>query len=369
MPTNKNAAIRYMYLDQLLSDIHREYTCRDLVEKVNDKLNFAGFGSIWTGDPDDIANAKRLIQLDLEALQDEPFNMEIDHSRKIGTAPVYRYADPTKTLFSKQLTDDEKRLLLEVLNTLGQFTGLDNFEWIEDLRERLRDKRSFGNSNPLSGNFTDDTYCNVIMSFEENKYLRNKEYLPKLFSCIAHHQTITVPYKRFHDSEIKNLTVFPYMLKQYSNRWYLLCTPTKTDQGLYDPELVLSLPLDRFEGEVIVHNEIPYVKCAIDLEERFEEIIGITYRKENPVEKIVLAVRNDMFPYIDTKPLHETQKNCTDSIYQMEGYKTISIECRYNYELLSKLYSYGDELVVLAPESLKNKVVDRLNKQYALYNS
>ena len=367
MPTNKNAVIRYMYLDELLSDRHHEYTCRNLVEKVNEKMTFAGYGSIWSGDPDDYASAKRVIQLDLEALQDEPFNMEIDSSKKIGTAPIYRYADPTKTLFTQQISVDEKLLLLEVLNTLGKFSGLDNFKWLEDLRERLRDKRSFGNANPLTGISIDDSDGRVMMSFEENKYLRNKEYLPQLFSYIARHQTISVPYKKFNDSVTKHFTVYPYMLKQYSTRWYLLCTPAKSKEFDYKPDMILSLPLDRFEGAVTACGDVPFIECAVDLEERFEEIIGITYKEKNPIEKIILAVRDDAYPYIDTKPLHETQKKCTDSQHQIDGYKTISIECRDNHELISKLCSYGDALIVLAPEGIRNEIVEILKKQQLLY--
>lgn len=367
MPTNKNAAIRYMYLDKLLSDRLHEYTCRDLVREVNDRMTFDGHGSIWSGDPDDYASAKRLIQIDLQALQDEPFNMEIDSSKKIGTAPIYRYADPTKTLFTQQISDDEKLLLLEVLNTLGKFSGLDNFNWLEDLRERLRNKRSFGNANPLVGYSIDNSDTKAIMSFEENLYLRNKEYLPLLFSCIARHLTISVPYKKFNDSEIKSFTVYPYMLKQYATRWYLLCTPTRSEQYDYKPDLILSLPIDRFEGEVTVCEDVPFIKCAVDLEERFEEIIGITYKEKNPVEKIILAVRNDAYPYIDTKPLHETQKKCIDPQYQIDGYKTISIECRDNHELISKLCSYGDDLIVLAPEGIRDEIVEILKKQQKIY--
>lgn len=367
MPTNKNAVIRYMYLDDLLSDRHHEYTCRNLVEKVNDKMTKAGYGSIWSGDPDDYASAKRLIQLDLEALQEDPFNMEIDSSKKIGTAPIYRYADPTKTLFTQQISDDEKLLLLEVLNTLGKFSGLDNFKWLEDLRERLRDKRSFGNANPLTGISINNAETKAIMSFEENPYLHNKDYLPQLFSYIARRQTIIVPYKKFHDLETEHYTVFPYMLKQYATRWYLLCTPAKSEQYDYKPDLILSLPIDRFEGEVTACGDIPFIECAVNLEEMFEEIIGITYKEKNPVEKIIIAVRNDAFPYIDTKPLHETQTKCTDPQYQIDGYKTIFIKCRDNHELISKLCSYGDDLIVLAPEGIRNEIVEILKKQWKSY--
>ena len=114
MPLNKNAIIRYMYLDQLLSDRYNKYTCRDLFMKVNERLELDGFPTIG-GDPSDyeryILSGKRVIQQDILAMQDSPFNMEIDSSEKLFGAPVYRYCDQTRTLFSKPLYDEEKRLL------------------------------------------------------------------------------------------------------------------------------------------------------------------------------------------------------------------------------------------------------------------
>ena len=46
MPSNKNAVIRYMFLDQMLSDRYHKYTCEDLLKKVNEKLDFAGYPTI-----------------------------------------------------------------------------------------------------------------------------------------------------------------------------------------------------------------------------------------------------------------------------------------------------------------------------------
>ena len=147
MPSNKNAVIRYMYLDQMLSDRYNKYTCEDLLKKVNERLTLAGYPTIG-GDQSDydryLRSGKRVIQLDLQALQEAPFNMEIDSSEKLYGSPVYRYADQTQSLFSKPLSDDEKRLLQEVLNTLGQFSGLDSFGWLNDLQEKLNDHHAFG---------------------------------------------------------------------------------------------------------------------------------------------------------------------------------------------------------------------------------
>ncbi len=46
MPTNKNALIRYKYLDRLLSDHHHYYDIHDLTEQVNTMLYDDGFPEV-----------------------------------------------------------------------------------------------------------------------------------------------------------------------------------------------------------------------------------------------------------------------------------------------------------------------------------
>ena len=377
MANNKNAVIRYLFLDDLLSDQKRQYTCLDLLLKCNAKLIEAGYAPICSGNAsrredvnamnsEDYKSGKRLIQMDIKALQEEPFNMEIDNSERIDGAPVYKYKDPTRRLFKKQLSDDEKKLLKEVLNTLGKFSGVDSFAWIQDLKEKLSDSRSFGDSRLCPGS-VEEIDDRTIISFETNEYLKNKEYLSQLFYYISNRQTITVKYQKFTESEAKSYTVYPYMLKQYSNRWYLLCTPAGDDTWKYDPELIMNLPLDRFAGEIKPEKRRKFRECAVDLNERFEDIVGITYMKENPVDKIIFAIKMDAVPFIETKPIHESQKICLDMAYHVDGYKTFSIECRYNYELLATLSSFGEELIVLTPSHLREKMLARIQEQLAGY--
>jgi hypothetical protein len=46
MPTNKNAFIRYKYLDRLLSDHYHYYDIHDLTDKVNEMLCNDGFKKV-----------------------------------------------------------------------------------------------------------------------------------------------------------------------------------------------------------------------------------------------------------------------------------------------------------------------------------
>ena len=360
MPSNKNAVIRYMYLDQMLSDRYHKYTCEDLLVKVNERLEFAGYPTIG-GDRSDydryIKSGKRVIQLDIQALQETPFNMVIDSSERIDGAPVYRYADQTQSLFSKQISDDEKRLLQEVLNTLGQFSGLDNFEWLQDLQDKLNDKRSFGR-----GEYElDERQGRKIISFSTNEYLVGKDYLGLLFSLISNKKVVDVAYQPFGQEE-RVIRLYPYLLKQYNDRWYLIGTPLGTEQKEYRKDFYVNLPLDRMNSIQAVEG-LEYIECEEGFEERYEDIIGVTYYDKKP-DKVILAVKESFCEYVETSPLHgsqtrlraEEQAKMHARYPALEGYSFYMLELRLNREFYSTVYRLCPEVVIVSPEEVRDKM-------------
>ena len=73
MPTNKNALIRYKYLDRLLSDHHHYYDIHDLTEKVNEYLDGERLKTV----------TQRCIEKDLLNMQGL-FCAPIEHEKKNG---------------------------------------------------------------------------------------------------------------------------------------------------------------------------------------------------------------------------------------------------------------------------------------------
>lgn len=362
MPSNKNAVIRYMYLDQMLSDRYNKYTCEDLLKKVNERLTLAGYPTIG-GDQSDydryLRSGKRVIQLDLQALQEAPFNMEIDSSEKLYGSPVYRYADQTQSLFSKPLSDDEKRLLQEVLNTLGQFSGLDSFGWLNDLQEKLNDHHAFGR-----GDYDRDMIQpRKIISFSSNDYLEGKDYLGTLFTLISNKKVVDVEYEPFGESS-RTIRLYPYLLKQYNDRWYLIGTPLATEEYPYREDFYINLALDRIKGVTAV-NGIEYVDCNEEFEERFEDIIGVSWIKEEDQREIILAVKESYTGYVDTKPLHGSQVKLTidQQVLLHERYKAFhsytfySLYLKPNRELYNIIYRNGDNIILISPDSIRENMI------------
>ena len=346
----------------MLSDQHHYYTRSQLLNSVNDSLK---------GIDEALQVSKRTIEMDLRDMEDI-FHIDLDESKVINGKKVIRYADQTRSIFSKPLSDDEKMLLNEVLSTLGQFSGLDNFVWLDDLKTKLGNQLSFGGSEFDARNGASQR---KVISFSSNEFLQNKEYLGWFFSAITNKKVVSITYRKFDAEKAQVIIAYPYMLKQYRDRWYLLCTPTCDKILPYNPHFIANIPLDRIEGYEEVQN-IPYVECQVDIDELFDDIVGVTYYWDKPVEHVVFAIHKTSANFIRTKPIHpyqaELSKEDQTKLRQehplLKEYAFFSLDCKLNYELLSLFKSYGPNLVVLSPKSLREEMKECVMRQLELYS-
>lgn len=340
MPTNKNAVIRYRYIDELLSNRHKRYSTAEITEIVNEKLVRDGYSEVGL----------RCIQKDIKALEEEVFFAEITRENIAGKECVY-YTDPSYSIFTKKLSADEEKLLSEVLNTIGQFDGLDNFEWLDALKQRL---------NICEGRH--------IISFANNPDLHNSNLLGKLFTAISNKVVINLSYHTFRDPEnIRQVALHPYLLKQYNNRWYLL--------GAAEDGYILNFALDRID-DIESMPSVKYMESDEGLDERFYDIVGVTLPQDEQVEKILLWVSESQYPYIETKPLHGSQRairgSRAEQLHKEYGFSDghfIELRCIVNTELKQLIASFIDQVVVLTPTSLRNEMAERVEALLKRYNS
>ena len=108
---------------------------------------------------------------------------------------------------------------------------------------------------------------------------------------------------------------------------------------------------------------IPYKESNVDFDEYFKDVIGVTVPDNCEPENVILRVNNSRYHYIETKPLHSSQ----DIIEEGDDATTISITVKINKELISLLLSYGDDLEVLAPASLRDEIAAKINSSASHY--
>lgn len=342
MPINKNALIRYKYLDRLLSDHYHDYDMNGLTEKLNELMAFDQLG---------ITVGVRTVQKDIETLQLAPFSAPIEITKR-GTGYIYKYANKSFSLFSEELSREERGLLHEVLNTLGQFEGLAHFEWLEKFKIGLgfEDRRQ-------------------IISFSNNPYLKNPNLLGTLFDQISNEVVILLSYHTFADATVRDIVFHPYLLKQYNDRWFLL--------GAADSDKhILTFALDRID-KVVPLPERKYIPCPDDIADRFDDIVGVTYYENRPVEHILCWVSDASMGYVDTKPIHgsytplkgDAEQQLRTEYPQLQGGMFFTLDCINNFELIRELCSYGKDLLVLCSDGTVaedvRKRVSEMNEKYS----
>lgn len=342
MPSNKNALVRYKHLDDLLSDRHHYYNIHELTERCNERLVEGGFPEV----------TQRCIEKDICFLEYAPFFADIERFKVQGKSCI-RYRNASFSIFTKEMTDEESNLLWEVLSTIGQFDGLAHFQWLDKFKIGLGIKER-----------------SKVISFSTNPYLKNSTLLGALFEVVANKVAIRLHYHTFADMTTdRSLCFHPYLLKQYNNRWYVL--------GAADEDMtILHFALDRIDG-FEPQPYLCYKECGEDLEERFEDIVGVTLPRDRVAEDILLWASDREFPYISTKPLHGSQRTAGEEETQrlrerypmLRGGHFIHLECIENFELRRELSSFGDGLLVIAPERLREELLQGISSMKEKYES
>ncbi|MDP3682439.1 MAG: WYL domain-containing protein [Ignavibacteria bacterium] len=335
MATNKHAIIRYQTLDKCFRNTGKKYFMEDLIKSCNQAIYD------FSGGNDGIK--RRQLYEDIKFMESSQ-GWSIDLTRyKLGKKVYFRYNDPSFSINNSPLNPTEQNLLKEALLTLNRFKGLPHFEWIQELLIRIDSSVGFA-ANPQH-----------VIEFDQNLYLKGTEYIIPLYNAIMEKQAIEINYKPFHNKDQSTLIISPYYLKQYNGRWFLFGKSKEFEK-------LTVLPLDRISSLVSSGN--PYQKNSdIDFHEYFEDVIGVTIRDGAEVEKIVLQVKSELLPYIETKPIHGSQK--VKGI--QDGYGIVELNLIVNYELVSLLLSFGDGVTVLQPESLRSLIkmkIKGLNEKY-----
>ncbi|PKR80371.1 WYL domain-containing protein [Brumimicrobium salinarum] len=325
MSTNKHATIRYNAIDKCLSNSGRKYYIDDLVAFCNQAIyNFSGL---------DNGVKKRQVYDDLRFMKsDEGFAAPIE-TYKDGRRSYHRYTDPDFSINKKDVSPKEQHHIQQALEILSRFQGLPNFEWVDELKVRLNDQ--------LPGISNQDK--NPHISFQENPYLKGMEFFTPIYNAIRHERMIAVEYQNYKSEVLQHFEISPYHLKQYNNRWFVF-----GQSPAYDT--LTNLALDR----IISINEIatPFLPTKIDFETYFEDVIGVTIPEDAQLEKVVLKVTHNLYPYIASKPLHGSQK----VIAREEDHIKLQLEVYINYELKSVLLSFGNAIQVESPLTLIEKL-------------
>jgi predicted DNA-binding transcriptional regulator YafY len=335
MSLGKNPVLRYRIINSCFTNKQQRYwSLQELINKLADH---------------DLIVERRSIERDLESMR---------HDDRVGYhAPIafcrknkgYHYTDPDYSIDKLPLSAEDVEAFELIVESFKRFKGAEVLSQVEGMFDKL-DKVVMGKLKPRRN--SDVSY--TVVDFEKMPYCKGIEHFDSLYQAIIKQQPLNVSYRKF-DNEKTTMHLFhPYLLKEYKFRWYVL--------GFSERRRVkLILALDRIESMQQASAMFKPYKGA-DVDKYFHHTIGVTI-KSGGVQKIRLWFSASQGNYIKSQHLHATQQIESDTT---EGL-VATLQLIPNYELLQTLLSFGPEVRVLEPLTLRDELKDMLTRSLALY--
>jgi predicted DNA-binding transcriptional regulator YafY len=264
----------------------------------------------------DFAIGDRTIQRDLEEIRLE-FGLAIEYTRDMnGYFIDYKNSFHVESFFR----------FLEIVNTAELLT-----ESLLDSKETLQ-----------------------YINFDTGGGFQGTENLRPLLGAIKERRIISFLHYNYHSSKNTLYEIYPYLLKEYQNRWYIVGVVNESKQ-------LRTFGLDRMD-ELEVKPETFIWDKKLNPAEKFDQTIGLMYDRETPQE-IILSFTHIQGKYIKSLPWHHSQKVLIDTKEELR----ISLMIIPNYELLQLILKHGNQVKVIEPQWLVEDVQAQLKATLKLY--
>lgn len=296
--------------------------------------------------------SERTIKTDIKLFKEYykvPFDEDIP---KDGKAKRYRYSDGDFTIMDCILSEEDKNVIASLLKKIRGFDINPNFVFFISLLEYV-----------VTHQTTKGIELDAIQ-FSNNAYLRGLEdWFRPLMDAIIQKKAIFISYRPF-EKEQKQYKISPYILRQFNDRWFLIARINKC------PYLT-PFAIDRIEN-IEFSPDLQYIPCNIDdITKRFFSIYGISgaFDEELHLEELVLRVTSTRIGYIDTKPILPNSDYKIAEIPDRPGWYQLTIpEIVINKELMSLILSFGEDVEVVAPTSLRDRIKTILRNSIEFYS-
>ncbi|TMM31498.1 WYL domain-containing protein [Polaribacter aestuariivivens] len=326
MASNKNALIRYKTIDYCLRNKFKKWTLEDLIEACSDAL--------YEYEGKDVNVSKRTIQLDIQLMRSDKlgYNAPIE----VYNRRFYKYTDKDYSIMNIPVTDNDVKIMNDAIQLLRQFKDFSLFKEMNGVLQRLEDSVYSSQKDKKS-----------IIHLDKNEQLKGLEFIDPLYNAIQQKKVLKIRYQSFKAHNASNMIVHPQLLKEFNNRWFLLCL----NKNKY-----YTLALDRII-ETSLEENIEYVDNNVDGDIYYKDVIGATVSNSRP-QRIQFWIEKKNAPYVITKPFHKSQRVIK---YTDDGV-IFNIFVQINFELERKILGFGELIEVLKPEKFRNRILGKLHQ-------
>ncbi|MCA0382688.1 MAG: WYL domain-containing protein [Bacteroidetes bacterium] len=333
LSTDRRRHFRLPVIDGCLRQTARRWTAKQLLEKVNAYLLECEEAPVTV----------RTIQKDLRYLQSLPHNPALIAFIDKGRERWYYYEEDDYVLELPTINADESFAFALSHAVLEQMSGFPLVKEFARLRHKM--EKQLPEQQPVNAD---------VLLFEHNPQLKGIEWLEPLFEAIRAQTVLKMVYQPY-DTDALEKVIHPWWLKQFNQRWFLF--GWNEEQQRLD-----NSPLDRIVAVSPVSIEYR-ANTSINPQQYFSDMVGVTRYAEDVPQQVTIRVKASRGHYIQTKPLHVSQQMLPAAIdHHLFQYQVI-----INKEWMSLLLSFGADLEVLEPLSLRGALQQELLSAAALY--
>ena len=182
-----------------------------------------------------------------------------------------------------------------------------------------------------------------------------KHFLNPIIGAMKQNRKLVLTYRKFGQEEPYTITVEPYAIKVFKQRWYLLAKNYKRSlPTIYALDRVLSLQ---------VTDELFEFPEDFSTERFFKDFYGVLCHADEEVERIVIRAYPPLTHYLRTLPLHHSQKE----LQSTPEYADFEFYLHPTFDFLQELFAQTHEVEVLEPLRLRNSMKEYLLKALKRY--
>ncbi len=180
------------------------------------------------------------------------------------------------------------------------------------------------------------------------------QYLSLIVDAIKQRHQLTFTYHSFNRQEQYELTLAPYCLKVFKQRWYVAGCPST------HPGETRIYALDRVKDMRPTDLSFLYPK-EFNAKEFFAPYYGV-FRNANPV-KVVIEANPASTQFLRLLPLHESQKETQ----HINGNTYFEYFIAPTFDFIQELRTHGTDIRIREPETLVQLFREEARKAYEMY--
>lgn len=338
MPLNRSTLIRISTIDKCLQNHYRRWTINDLMEACTDAL--AEFEGRYR------PVSRRTFQNDLALMRSDRlgYNAPI----VVRENKYYEYEDPDYSITHLPLNDEGLNALNSALDILRQLQGFPQLASSIDIISKLNEQISRQTASYVPA-----------MDMENVPGYKGARFIGSIYDAVRRKQTIIIEYKSFKARQAEALVVYPYLLKEYRNRWFLVgekASNRSPQVNIFALDRILSVSLEK---------NLPFMKCVnFDPEHFFDDTIGVTKGIHDKPRRVVIKIDRHQAPYVESKPFHKSQK--IEQRFR-DGSILLSLKVVVNNELERLILGYGGHAEIIAPPEFRSRIAESVRKAVSHY--